>query len=99
MCVAACGLFASLVAASACVPARGRLYVRVGPPAPVVEARIIAPGPGYVWVPGYYFWSGAQYVWRPGVWIRPPRGRGVWVPGHWVNEGRRGWFWIDGHWR
>ena len=92
-------LFGSLVAATACMSAGGRMYLRVGPPAPIVEARIVQPGPGYVWLPGHYFWNGFEYVWRPGVWVRPPRGRAVWAPGHWVNEGRRGYFWVEGRWR
>jgi len=29
-----------------------RVYVRVGPPAPIVEVRPVAPGPRYVWVKG-----------------------------------------------
>ena len=63
---------------------RHRVYVRIGPPAPIVEARVVAPGPNYVWVPG--------------GWHRPPRVRAAWVPGHWARE-RRGWFFVQGHWR
>jgi len=83
---------------SACASPRGRLYVRVGPPAPIVETRVVAPGPGYVWLPGFYSWNGAAYVWVPGRWERPLRERAVWVPGRWVRE-RRGWYYIEGHWR
>jgi len=93
-------LSATIAATPACAaPARGRLYVRVGPPAPIVETRIVAPGPGYVWIPGYHSWNGAAYVWVPGRWDRPPRARARWVPGRWVNEGRRGWYFVEGHWR
>ena len=60
---------------------RAACYVRVGPPAPIVETRVVAPGPGYVWIPGYHRWSGSAYVWVPGRWDRPPRARAVWVPG------------------
>jgi WXXGXW repeat (2 copies) len=88
-------VFASM---TACATPRGRVYVRVGPPAPVVERRIVAPGPGYVWVPGYYMWNGAAYVLAPGRWARPPRARAVWVPAHWQRD-RHGWFIIEGHWR
>lgn len=84
----------------ACVSCGGpsRLYVRVGPPAPIVETRLTAPGPGYVWIAGYQRWNGGTYVWVPGRWERPPRPRAVWVPGHWVRE-RRGWYFVDGRWR
>jgi hypothetical protein len=89
------GLFA---AASACAEPQGRLYVRVGPPAPIVEAAVIAPGRGYVWTPGFYRWDGAAYVWARGRYVFPPRARAAWAPGHWVR-GRRGWYFVDGRWR
>ena len=94
-------LATALTAASACVtaaPRRSRVYVRVGPPAPIVETRIVAPGPGYVWIPGYHTWDGRAYVWRPGRWDRRPRANAVWVPARWVRD-RRGWYLIEGHWR
>ena len=88
-----------LAAAPACAAPRGRVYVRVGPPAPIVEARLVAPGPGYLWVPGYYRWDGGAYVWVSGRYELPPRRHAAWVPAHWVREGRRGWFFVEGHWR
>jgi len=47
-------LSATLAATPACAASRSRVYVRVGPPAPIVETRVIAPGPGYAWIPGYH---------------------------------------------
>ncbi len=91
-------LSASLLAAPACAAPHGRLYVRVGPPAPVVEARVVAPGPRYVWVPGYYRWNAAAYVWVPGRWMLPPRPRAMWVPAHGASD-RHGWYFVPGHWR
>lgn len=89
----------ALVATPACASPRGRLYVRVGPPAPVVvRGRAVAPGPQYVWVDGYHRWGGSQYEWVAGRWAMPPRPRAVWVPGRWVSS-RRGWYWVDGRWR
>jgi hypothetical protein len=85
-----------LLAGSACASAR--VYVRVGPPVPIVETIAVAPGPGYVWTPGYYRWDGAAYLWVPGRHALPPRGRAYWVQGHWARE-RHGWYWVDGHWR
>jgi hypothetical protein len=96
----ACGvvLSAALASTACAAPAGGRLYVRVGPPAPIVERAVVAPGPGYVWIPGFYRWDGAAYVWVRGRWDRPPRPRARWIPGHWAHE-RGGWYFIEGHWR
>ena len=89
---------AAMMASAACAAPQGRLYVRVGPPAPIVETRIVAPSPGYVWVPGYHRWNGSAYVWVPGRWNRPPHPHATWAPGRWVHE-RHGWYWEEGHWR
>jgi hypothetical protein len=68
------------------------------PPAPVVYARPYCPGPGYVWVEGYWYPAGPRYVWHAGYWARPPYVGAYWVapryyghryyPGHWA---RRHW--------
>lgn len=75
-----------------------QVYVRIGPPAPIVEHRPVAPGPGFVWIAGYHRWDGERYVWVPGRWDRPPREHAVWVPHHWVHR-HGGWVLIEGHWR
>lgn len=74
------------------------VYVRVGPPAPIVEARVVAPGPGYVWVGGYHRWDGHRYVSVPGRWNRPPHGHAVWVSPHWSHNSH-GYYMTNGHWR
>ena len=76
-----------------------RVYVRIGPPAPVVETRVVAPGPHHVWIAGYHRWDGRAYVWVPGRWELPPASYRTWVPGHWVHHGHEGYYWVDGHWR
>lgn len=80
----------------------GRAYVAYGgppPPPPPMASGYVgrAPGPGYVWVDGYYDWRG-RYVWVPGSWMRPPRPRAVWVPGRFEHRGRRH-EWVRGYWR
>jgi hypothetical protein len=75
-----------------------RIYVKIGPPAPIVETRVAAPGPGYIWVAGYHTWDGGRYVWVPGRWSRPPRAHVAWHPGHWAHE-HRGYYWVEGRWR
>jgi hypothetical protein len=92
-------LSTSLAWSPGCVAStRGRLYVQVGPPRPLLEVRAVAPGPGYVWLQGYHRWDGRTYVWVPGYWQIAPRPRAVWVPGHWERD-RRGWYFIDGRWQ
>jgi hypothetical protein len=80
------------------VASNAQVYVRVGPPAPVVEHYGPPPHPGYVWIAGYHRWDGARYVWVPGYYAAPPRPRAVWVPHHWVHR-RGGWVLVEGHWR
>src|SRR6516164_9947318 len=60
------------------------IRVRVGPPLLPVYAQPICPGPGYVWVPGYWSYDDdAGYYWVPGTWILPPEVGLLWTPGYW----------------
>ncbi|HTR02999.1 MAG TPA: hypothetical protein VMN82_07365 [Thermoanaerobaculia bacterium] len=74
------------------------VYVKIAPPAPKVEVKVVAPGAGYVWTGGYYKWHGGAYVWVPGRWLMPPRPGAVWIPGHWKST-PSGWYWRPGHWK
>ncbi len=38
------------------------------PPAPRVETRTPAPGPDYIWQPGYWTLTNGQYTWVSGHW-------------------------------
>src|SRR5215831_17440464 len=75
-----------------------RTYVRTAPPPARVQVRGRAPGPGFVWQPGYYRWGRGAYRWRPGIWVRPPARRAVWVAPRW-HHSRRGWYRSPGFWR
>ncbi|HEY6147835.1 MAG TPA: hypothetical protein VIZ69_09060 [Thermoanaerobaculia bacterium] len=75
-----------------------RVYVRVAPPAPIVETVPAAPSPRHVWVGGYHRWDGRSYAWVPGHYVVRPRAYRAWVPGHWARH-RRGYYWVPGHWR
>jgi hypothetical protein len=88
-------LFASALAVGT---AHAQVYVRVGPPAPVVEHYGRPPHAGWAWHGGYYRWDGRVYRWVPGSYVRPPRVGAVWVPGRWVH-GPRGWYYVQGSWR
>lgn len=90
---------AVLVTGTSLAEAGARVYVRVGPPAPVVRVRPVAPGPRHIWVPGYYRWQRNAYVWAPGAWVVPPRRHRVWVEPRWVHDRRHGWYFVAGRWR
>jgi|SRR5215467_16336499 len=92
---------AALPSMTSCVvppPPPGAVYVRVAPPAPLVEVQTTAPGPEYVWVRGYHRWEGERYAWVAGRYERRPRAGAVWVAGEWRHH-RNGWYWVEGHWR
>jgi hypothetical protein len=78
----------------------GGVYYATTPPPPVrVEAAFgPAPGPGYVWVNGYWGWRGSAYAWMPGRYVRPPHPHSVWVEPRWERRGERYRFY-EGRWR
>jgi WXXGXW repeat (2 copies) len=86
----------SLSAASPAQIAVG-ISVRIGPPALPVYAQPIAPGPGYLWTPGYWGWNDdGGYYWVPGTWVVAPVGM-LWTPGYWGFAG--GFYgWHGGYW-
>ncbi len=88
----------AIAAAVAPLAAGAQVYVRVGPPRPMVERRPPPPHPGYAWREGYHRWDGAHYVWTPGEYVAPPRAGAVWVGGGYVHD-RRGYYYRDGRWR
>jgi hypothetical protein len=79
-------------------PAAREVVVTQAPPAVRVETQTVIPGPGYVWTPGYWRWTGTDYVWVSGSWVMPPQPTAVWVRGHWAHT-TGGWMWVAGHWR
>ncbi len=94
-------LSAALVGLAACapLPPPGAMFVAVGPPAYYqAEAIGVAPGPGYVFVRGYWEWGGAAYRWVPGRWEARPHPRARWEEGRW-RRARGGWYWVPGRWR
>jgi hypothetical protein len=76
----------------------GEVVVSDAPPAPVYETVGIAPGPGFLWIDGYYHWSGVRWVWYRGHYARPPHPGAAWVRARYeVRGGRR--VYIAGFWR
>ncbi|HTL53743.1 MAG TPA: hypothetical protein VL860_14305 [Planctomycetota bacterium] len=73
------------------------IIVRDAPPAPIIEVISECPGPDYIWIGGWWYWSD-RWVWRRGYWGRRPYSGSVWVHPYWSHE-RGGWRQHSGHWR
>jgi hypothetical protein len=95
--------FASFAAvgflAAVAIPAQAQVGVYIGrtPPPLRYEARPPLPGPGYVWVDGFYEpWQGG-YRWHSGYWNRPPYAGAYWVHPHYDHY-PEGWHYNEGYW-
>jgi hypothetical protein len=88
----------ALLTAACPPPPHGVVFVRTGPPPAVAEVRVAAPGPEFVWIPGYHRWDGAAYAWVGGRWERPPHAHAAWVGGRWKHH-HNGWYWEEGRWK
>ena len=87
-------LAAMLLTGSRALKAQVSVGIGIGaPPPPRVYARPVAPGPGYVWVDGYWYPVNGHYVWHQGYWTEPPYGGAIWVGPRW--EGGR---YYNGYW-
>jgi len=94
-----CGLTAAALLAILPIAADAGVFVSVsvGPPLLPVYAAPPIPGPGYVWVPGYWAWGGSDYYWVPGTWVLPPTVGVLWTPGYWGwSDGM--YVWNAGYW-
>ena len=88
-------LLALLLLAAGTVFGQVSIGIQIGPPPPprVVKVRPREPGPGYVWIDGYWYVVGHKYKWHEGYWTRPPYEGAHWVAPH--HDGAR---WFDGYW-
>jgi hypothetical protein len=76
----------------------GEVVVDTDPPPPQYEVVGVAPGPGFIWIGGYYHWLGGRWVWYRGHYEHPPHFGAVWVgPRYEFRAGRR--VYIRGFWR
>ncbi|MGC2633693.1 MAG: hypothetical protein WA215_05705 [Candidatus Cybelea sp.] len=72
--------------------------VSVPPPAlPEYQQQPPAPGPDYMWNPGYWAWNSYGYYWVPGVWVVAPVVGLYWTPGYW-GYADTGYVWNQGYW-
>ena len=91
---------AAVTVASLTVPAFSQVGIVIGrnPPPPMRwERRPPPPGPGSVWIDGFWSWRDGRYVWIPGHWDRSPYAGAYWSHGHWDHY-PDGWHWHEGHW-
>ncbi|MBV9771795.1 MAG: YXWGXW repeat-containing protein [Bryobacterales bacterium] len=95
-------ILSAILLGSSAMAACGGGYVayRVpAPPAPYVVGAVgYAPGPGYVWVDGYWDLHGTRWAWVNGRWAVPPRGHRIWVADRWERHGEN-WRFRRGRWR
>ena len=83
-----------LLAAASMAAADFSVGITIGPPPPprVVPVQV-TPGPGYMWVEGYWYPVGHNYQWHNGYWTRPP-----YVGAHWVGPHHDGQRYYNGYW-
>ena len=92
-------LLAGMAMLSGCVVAPAPVYrepVYIEPPPPRVEYPGYPPIVGYVWIGGFWTWTGHRHEWVPGRWEAPRPGY-RWVAPRWEREGNH-WRQHDGRW-
>jgi hypothetical protein len=90
-------LVVALLAVPALSTADVIVSVAIAPPPLPVYVQPLAPGPGYIWTPGYWAYGPYGYYWVPGTWVLAPFAGALWTPGYW------GWsnglyLWNAGYW-
>jgi len=88
-------LLACLLLAGGCLIGQVGIGIEIGAPPPprVVRVRPVAPGPGYLWVDGYWYAEGHRWRWHNGYWTRPP-----YEGAHWVAPRHDGQRFFAGYW-
>ena len=73
-------------------------YAPVPPPPVKVEVRPVSPGPGFVWIDGFWGYEGGHHIWQAGRWEKPPRANAHYVAPRWDRKGNQYAF-REGHWK
>jgi hypothetical protein len=68
-------------------------YYPPPPPPRVLAYRPACPGPGFVWINGYWYPDGGRYHWRAGYWVRPPHPHARWVAPRYRNHRYHPGYW------
>lgn len=81
----------AIVVPSASAPSYAAVSIGISvgfapPPLPVYDQPVI-PGPGYIWMPGYWAYGPYGYYWVPGTWVLPPGVGLLWTPPWWDWNG------------
>jgi len=80
-------------------PMRLLLCASIAPPLLPIYSQPPIPGPGYIWIPGYWAWDGTEYYWVPGTWALPPAADLLWTPGYWAwNDTNDDYVFYAGYW-
>lgn len=82
-----------------CVVAPAPVYpeaVMVEPPPPRIEYPGYPPFVGYIWIGGYWTWTGHRHEWVPGRWEAPRPGY-RWIAPRWERDGSH-WRQHEGRW-
>ncbi len=72
-------------------------YAPDPPPALPEYDQPQAPGPDYIWTPGYWNYADTGYYWVPGSWVLAPYTGALWTPGYWGYYNHR-YLWHRGYW-
>ncbi|HEY6343452.1 MAG TPA: hypothetical protein VIY49_18300 [Bryobacteraceae bacterium] len=73
------------------------ISVGIAPPPLPVYAQPVAPGPDYIWTPGYWAYGPAGYYWVAGTWVFAPAPGLLWTPGYW-GFANGVYAWNAGYW-
>lgn len=86
-----------LLAAGMTFGAQVSFGISIGTPPPVrvLRYRPPVPGPGFVWVNGYWYPVGHRYLWHQGYWTRPPYAGALWVAPRYDSHAGR---FFNGYW-
>ena len=92
-------IYGALLATAIVAPSSAQVSVYIGsaPPPIRYEERGPLPGPGFIWIEGYWAPNGRHYRWVQGRWDHPPYEGAYWSHPHYDHY-KEGWQLHEGHW-